>query len=89
MCVLESQAQQFYEQLANSPHASEPLKAIASLIAQDEVEHADYLKHVLFCYNADVEKWRSRMWLASLGLIVDMWKVFFKIQLQKPKLTDL
>ncbi len=74
MCVLEQQAQQFYEALANNQRASQALKAIAAQIALDEVEHADYLKRLLFQYNADIEKWRDRLWLASLGLIVDMWR---------------
>lgn len=76
MCVLEQQAQHFYEHLAINQHASPALRAIASQIALDEVEHADYLKHSLFHYNGDIEKWRDRMWLASLGLIVDMWKFY-------------
>ncbi|MBN3993837.1 MAG: ferritin-like domain-containing protein [Nostoc sp. NMS2] len=74
MYVLERQTLQFYEVLANSQRAPEPLRVIASLIARDEVEHADYLKSLLFHYNADIEKWRDRLWLASLGLIVDMWR---------------
>jgi hypothetical protein len=76
MCVLEQSAQQFYGHLANSQRASEPLRAIASQIALDELDHADYLKSLLLYHNTDIEKWRDRLWLASWGLVIDMWKFF-------------
>jgi hypothetical protein len=73
MYILEQHTLEFYGLLATS-HAHEPLRAIASLIALDELDHADYLKSLLLYHNSDIEKWRDRLWFASWGLVVDMCK---------------
>lgn len=74
MQLLECETQAFYEVLSKS-NCSEPLKAIASKIADDEQGHGNYLSSLLYCYSeVNIEKWRRRLILAKLGLIVDVWK---------------
>lgn len=77
MLALEAQTRALYVELSKSPCPQE-LRAIFSKIAQEESSHSDYLESVLRdfspCPNQEVDRWRSRMNLASLGLIYDFGK---------------
>ena len=73
MYVLEEEVSCLYQELMNTQDTS--LSAIASLITEDEFNHANYLKVTLQRFTESPEeiinKWRGRVWWAKWGLIVD------------------
>ena len=79
MCILEELSQLFYRSLGTHAKASEPLKAIACQIAEDEKHHADYLEAALYNLGCSpdsyLNKWRIRSKVAFMGLIFDIWKM--------------
>lgn len=77
MLALEAQTRALYVELSKS-QAPQSLRAIFSKIASEEDSHSNYLESVLRdfapCPGQEVDKWRSRIKLASLGLIYDFMK---------------
>jgi hypothetical protein len=77
MHVLEEGTLAFYNELSSfeTPYK---LKMTAIKIAGEEAGHSNYLKYTLSHFadapDAEISKWRSRIFLASFGLIWDFWK---------------
>ena len=73
MYALEEETAAFYQMMVEAEDAI--LSAIALQITGDELNHANYLKLALSGFapipQAAIDKWRSRVWWAKWGLIVD------------------
>lgn len=77
MLALEGGTRALYVELSKLK-MPESLRAIFSKIAQEESSHSDYLESVLRdfvpCPSQEVDRWKGRISLASLGLIYDFGK---------------
>ncbi|MCC5618825.1 ferritin-like domain-containing protein [Nostoc sp. CHAB 5836] len=75
MQILEEGTGKLYKALSKVA-STESLRAIASQIAQDEVNHQDYLWHASYDWYPDLIKWESRVGWAMWGLAVDLFKLW-------------